>query len=570
MSSTLAEWARFPEDSLVLLTAQRPHTRFGREPWIGGLVSAFIYGLIGVWVVPQYGAIGDALARIANAYYVLFSRDPHPAAIGFDRDPLPSLLALPLLALKSLWPDLARHGVAANLVSAAFGSLGVVFLLRILQRIGLSSHLRWAIAALFALNPAVIFYAVNGMTDLMMGATMLAAIDGLWGYLEEGRSSDLMASGAWVAVGSLIRYEIIVWVMVVAAFLAFGLTRLPLHGVSVHRHGDWIGGLLLFWLAPMVCAMTTWIFLNWVIKGNPLYFLQASYGETAGVIATKADGYAPVTAARGNIGVTLAYIARQTLLFPPVIVGIAGLLTFGLWGRYVRHTRALILVAATVGVPLLHLLLVYQGISAGWLRFFLSFILFGFVSLVYGARLVTHRRWRQLVWGGCLVALAAGDGVTYAMLTPSSPLRYERLTSFGRAGLLAVDPVIAYIDAHPTLSVLADSYYAFPILLGVQRPAQFIITSDRNFESVLRWPFGRTNAFLVPQPTLARFDAINRLYPRLWKGDEPWAQLIADFPGGLHWRLYVIPPRPTVTSRPTPNVAHAHRAHPDHAGGGPS
>ena len=33
--------------------------------------------------------VGDAWSRITNAYYVLFSRDPHLAAIGFVGNPLP-------------------------------------------------------------------------------------------------------------------------------------------------------------------------------------------------------------------------------------------------------------------------------------------------------------------------------------------------------------------------------------------------------------------------------------------------------------------------------------------------
>ena len=38
---------------------------------------------------------GDAWSRITNAYYVLYSRDPHLAAIGFIWNPLPSLMAIP-------------------------------------------------------------------------------------------------------------------------------------------------------------------------------------------------------------------------------------------------------------------------------------------------------------------------------------------------------------------------------------------------------------------------------------------------------------------------------------------
>ena len=46
------------------------------------------YCLTFVWHIGH----GDALSRTANAYYVLYSREPHLAAVGFAWPPLPSLL----------------------------------------------------------------------------------------------------------------------------------------------------------------------------------------------------------------------------------------------------------------------------------------------------------------------------------------------------------------------------------------------------------------------------------------------------------------------------------------------
>nr|MDQ2832130.1 glycosyltransferase family 39 protein [Chloroflexota bacterium] len=370
--STLATWARFPEDDLALPAVQQSRTRFGREPWIGGICATLIYGLLGVLIVPRYGVMTDAFARVANAFYVVFSRDPHLEAIGFVWNPLPSMLMVPLVLLKGIWPALVREAIAANLISALFGGIGMFYMLRILRRLGLSGRLRWTIAILFALNPAMLFYAVNGLTDVMMGTTLLAATDGLWAYLEEGSFSELLASGVWVAVGFLIRYEVVVWAGLVGVALAYGLARLPVRALPAQRRADWIAGLLLFWLTPLVCVVITWIFYNWIIMGDPLYFMRSTYGNEASV-ATGAYAYGPMNAARHSIGGTFAYLGRQTLLFPPVTVVLVALLLFGLKGRLDRHVRALILVAAAVAVPLLQVLLLYRGDSPGWLRFFLSF-----------------------------------------------------------------------------------------------------------------------------------------------------------------------------------------------------
>lgn len=537
----LATWARFPEDDLILLPERRARSTFGRGPLVGGLLAALAYCLAGVFVVPRYGVMTDALARVADAFYVLFGRGPHPEAIGFVWTPLPSVLMLPLVALKGLWPPLAQEAIAANIVSAAFGGVAVYYLLRIVHRLAVPRGPRWAIAALFVLNPAVAFYATNGMSDLMMEATMLGAVDGLWGYLEEGSFPSLLVSGVWVAVGFLTRYEVAFWAAVVAGALALGLARHPLRRVSAQHQSTWIAGLLLFWLTPLVCAVATWVFANWMIMGDPLYFVRSSYGN-ASSIGSGAYAYGPLTAAHGSVGGTLAYILHQTLLFPPVAIGLLGLLAFGLRGRYERHTRALVLVAATLGVPLLQVLLLYRGISAGWLRFFLAFVPFGFVLVAYGVALLVRRWPRHVAWAwvACLLVLAGGNGATYAMIAPTSSLhaelRYEPLQ-----GQYVDRDVVAYLNAHPALAVLTDSFSSFPIIIQARRPKQFIITSDLDFKSILDYPFGRANAFLVPRPTtVGTLDAVNRRYPRLWSKGAPWAHLIAEFPGSYHWRLYAI------------------------------
>jgi len=110
--SALADWARFPEDDLVRPIARQPRTTFGQEPWLGGSAATLVYVLAGVLIVPRYGEMVDTVARTANAFYVLFSRYPHLGAIGFVWTPLPSLLALPLVALKNVWPGLVRDAVA--------------------------------------------------------------------------------------------------------------------------------------------------------------------------------------------------------------------------------------------------------------------------------------------------------------------------------------------------------------------------------------------------------------------------------------------------------------------------
>src|SRR5437879_12022009 len=95
----------------------------------------------------------------------MFSRDPHLAAIGFVWNPLPSLAVMPVLALKVLWPALARQAFAGNLVSAAFMAGAVVEVAGILADLGARRWLVAVLTASFALPPLVVLYGPHGVSE---------------------------------------------------------------------------------------------------------------------------------------------------------------------------------------------------------------------------------------------------------------------------------------------------------------------------------------------------------------------------------------------------------------------
>src|SRR5207247_1561770 len=108
---------------------------------------------------------GDAWSRVGNAYYVLFSRDPHLAAIGFVWNPLPSLVELPLLPFAALWPALVDRGFAGNLMSAVFMAMAVRQLWLWLAGLAVRTPVRIALTLAFAVHPLIVIYGANGMSD---------------------------------------------------------------------------------------------------------------------------------------------------------------------------------------------------------------------------------------------------------------------------------------------------------------------------------------------------------------------------------------------------------------------
>ena len=60
----------------------------------------------------------DAFSRMANGFYILYSRDPHLAAVGFVWEPLQSIADMVFLLGNHLWPALSHDDMAGSLVSA--------------------------------------------------------------------------------------------------------------------------------------------------------------------------------------------------------------------------------------------------------------------------------------------------------------------------------------------------------------------------------------------------------------------------------------------------------------------
>jgi hypothetical protein len=95
------------------------------EGLVLALIALVVYGLASVCDVfhlQKYS--GDALSRVANAYYVLFSH-PHLGALGMVWNPLPSLLELPIVALHPWFPAVVTRGLAGSAITAVLGAIVV-------------------------------------------------------------------------------------------------------------------------------------------------------------------------------------------------------------------------------------------------------------------------------------------------------------------------------------------------------------------------------------------------------------------------------------------------------------
>lgn len=179
----------------------------------GKLLSlfAFIAALelaVGVYFAWHLGYMHtDALSRVANAFYVLYSRDPHLGAIGFVWNPLPSLMELIVLLFYPLFPVLASHGLAAVIVSSLFAGASAALLYATGKQLGLHGATSLLIALLFSLNPFMFLFGFNGLSDSPYIFFILLTVSRFCMWLKDRKAANLIVSGFALALAFWVRYE---------------------------------------------------------------------------------------------------------------------------------------------------------------------------------------------------------------------------------------------------------------------------------------------------------------------------------------------------------------------------
>jgi hypothetical protein len=165
---------------------------------------AALYFAVGHTLLMRYNLFDpDATSRVANAGYVLMSRDPHLSAIGFVWNPLPSLAEVPILLFSRWWPELRTHGLAGVIQSALFMAAAALVVRGIAADRGLGSGWRHMAVACFALQPMIVVYGASGMSEAAELFCLLWCVRHLMRWIDDRRIEDLAWAGLALGLGYL-------------------------------------------------------------------------------------------------------------------------------------------------------------------------------------------------------------------------------------------------------------------------------------------------------------------------------------------------------------------------------
>lgn len=530
-----------------------------------------LYLAVGYWLQVRHDFImGDTLSRVVATQSVLFSRDPHLAALGFIFTPVSAMVQIPGVLLSPWWPDIAVRAFAGTIMSSLFMAGAAVQVLSMGADRGLPRAYSVTITLLFALNPMIVFYGSNGMSEAPFVFFMTWAVRRLIMWMVDDDVHHLITAGG-IAMGLayLTRYDALA--SVGSAGLLVGITTY-LRAKPAPRLRRAVLDMLIV-SGPGVLAFFGWAAAGWLITGEAFAQFTSQYGNTA--ILEQSGQTAP------NFGNGIEFAMVCVMLLAPTMLPLALWVAMQRWGR--PNWQVLVVPLTMFGAVLAFQTYSYAtGSTFPFLRFFI-------IAIPLTA---------------CLAMLAVPDGVLreptrrgrYAPTVPpetpqrGSVARYSAvaatvalgipLTLFGMAqptyapqeyGLGAIlnpDPynvtdrkatehriartfgterkIAEYLENLnlPDSSVITDTVYGFGILAASSRPRVFVIPSDPDFTELLNDPPANGIRYLLAVPRAGRgtADALNVRYPTLYDTGAEVATLELEIPndgdGQPDWRLY--------------------------------
>jgi hypothetical protein len=413
----------------------------------------------------------------------------------------------------------------------------------------------------------ILLYSANGMSEALFILLIVATVTSFVWWTETRTPAPFIAMTIASILATQTRYEAVMLTASIAACLVISCTSLATPG-SVPARTQRIESYLIAYGIGPAYAFGTWVFFNWTIEGDPLYFVHSVYGNAAQTAQIRAGAATYLHGAVHSIpGALLFGLDRSLWLFP---FAVAIMLAATLAARAHRDVALLCTLLIAVAIPVFEAAMIYQGESFGWLRFFIYSIPFSYLLLIgvwKTAPGLFHGRRGGTSWTVIMLSLLASNVASWtAMATPAvgreehyitCKVFHPRCPSSGKAyALQGIREVSAYVERLPSPgTVLLDAYQGFAIPLVSAHPTRYVVTSDRDFAYSVVHPWATVRYVLVPAPKgLGRSDRINRQYPALWQDGASWAHLVREFGDTQDdWKLYevvVAPRRPAPSFRP--------------------
>ena len=524
-----------------------------------------LYVAVGILLDFHYKTFnGDATSRLANAFYVLYSRDPHLAAVGFVWNPGTSIIDLVPLLFYHLWTPLATHAFGASLASA-FCMAGAVYQVdRALAEWGVPRAPRLVMVIILALNGMILYYGGDGMSEGLYLFTLLATCRYLLRWLRDGDLASLVYSATAIGLCYLARNEAVgpalaAGVVVLGVSYGRGSVTSLRRDLAPRSARIW-GALtdLAIFEIPIITTLVGWAVASYVITGQAFGQFTSIYGTAAQLSVIGSNR--PDLTLHARI---LHDIRDVSYLAPTLPV----LLILAVFCAARRRDIGILAPLAVVGSAVAFDGLAYvSGSIAWWFRYFIAAIplevllagcIFATAPAVIGLRRPTkpQRSQAERITYSALAVVAAlillvPSSVTTLLGMKNPNVGFEEVENLGYIynkhlpkgdettpatwpGIERMSSYFAGMHLHNGQIVVDNFTGCVPdLILRSPNPKIYVIPNDRDFQRILNDPVTfHAQYILEANPVDAgTLTSINRLYPALWKNGAGFAKEVHSFP----------------------------------------
>lgn len=487
--------------------------------------------------------IGDAAYRVANARVILFSRDPHLAAIGMTWMPLSTLATLPFVVVLE---PFGLGWASGTMMSACFGAGTIVMLARLARQVQASHAATAVVLFLYALNPVTVFWMGSAMMEAPTLFFLTWACVAWIRWLEGHQTNDLAVVGVALGLGVLSRYE---QVLVTAAFCALALLA--------ERKGRRLATATMV-AVPSVAGMAVWMAVNLLIRGDALAFIRSPKSSFE---CAAASAPLPISLRNPAMGINdwcdvnlslidgIRYAAQRVGRFAPALALAPFMLARDL-RRRVRSSAVLAVLVATLITPLLVAWLTAHEKGTGNPRYFLAAAVA--VPMLCLIAAGWKSRWQYAWYIVATALLAAGiatstrmeltqryagmeneqdaisnlTGLQADLLDDAGVEEPERVAQW-RAAAAEIDRLTTGDDL-----IALDSSTSFNVLLFTRHLDRFAIPENRDFEQLLSLADTRFSFVVVSGSTTSATGVDGRLAELVasTSGHRSFDE-VADLPG---------------------------------------
>ncbi len=261
-------------------------------------------------------AYNDARSHLNIGRRVVEGLKPGLAQLGSVWLPLTHLLMAP-----TIWNDTMWHtGLAGAMQSMLAFIITGLLISTILNRLGVNRLGQLIAVLIFATNLNILYLQSTAMTELMLLVTMTAGCYYLIKWHQNDAVLDLVKSGFWIMLSTLIRYD--GWFLLLVASALVAWNTFKKHNIRTAE------GTVVLFCSLAGFGIALWFLWNLLIFKDPLYFAFGPFSAHTQQEQLLASGGLPT---KGNL-VLSSEVYLYALLYNsyslPAIIALVGLICF--------------------------------------------------------------------------------------------------------------------------------------------------------------------------------------------------------------------------------------------------